>query len=221
MAGIRQELDDLIESTTPENTNLAAVPKSLLDNLKRWKWGSYGWVSPASLIFTATWRKYYFPQQDCCRIWAVDENNNPIDGGYSIRSEDEQISIPVLAKHDLCTGFCSPNSGMQGSRAIEKMRTLKRLNTDFGTAQRTVFDLKLFATILNQINELSHEASLNTLKYLILIAKGIRERRIEADAQLQSGTSAGFDLMAFLQDTADPELTKCIVAAKTSSLQIL
>ncbi len=42
---------------------------------------------------------------------------------------------------------------MQGSRAIEKMRNYKRLNTDFDTAQRTVFDLKLFALILNQIND--------------------------------------------------------------------
>ncbi|MDR2132938.1 MAG: hypothetical protein LBP30_06280 [Clostridiales Family XIII bacterium] len=85
-----------------------------------------------------------------------------------MRGADEGISIPLLAKHDLCSGFCSDNSGMQGSRAVEKMRSLKRLDADFDTAQRTVFDLKLFAAI---------------------------------------------DVRKFLADTADPELTKCVVAA--------
>lgn len=58
-----------------------------------WKWGKYGWVSPASLMYTAAWRKYYYPDIDCCKIWASDETNKPIPGGYSIRSEDESISI--------------------------------------------------------------------------------------------------------------------------------
>lgn len=218
MKDVRQELDDLVRETSEENFNKDSVPHEILVNLDRWKWGSYGWVSPASLIFTATWRKYFYPSDDCCKIWAVDENNNPIDGGYSIRSEDESITIPVLAKYDLCTGYCSPNSGMQGSRAIEKMRTLKRLNTNFGQAQRTVFDLKLFAEILNQINDLEAQQALRVLQYQILIAKAIREKRIETNAALESGPSDGFDLIKFLRDTADPELTKCVVAACFSAL---
>ena len=126
MTDIRSLLDDLVASTTENTFDTDGVSNALLSNLNQWHWGSYGWVSPASLIFTATWRKYFFPNEDCCKIWAKDENNNPIEGGYSIRSEDEMITIPILAKYDLCTGYCSPNSGMQGSRAIEKMRSLKR-----------------------------------------------------------------------------------------------
>lgn len=208
---IREKIDNLIGETNECREDL--IPTPLLSNIKKWKWGSYGWVSPASLIFTAAWRKAFYPEEDCCKIWARDEQNQAIPGSYSIRSADEGISIPLLAKHDLCPGFCSDNSGMQGSRAIEKMRSLKRLNTDFDIAQRTVFDLKLFAAILNQINELNSEQALEVIKFLVLIAKRIRERRIEQIAALQAGTSDGIDILSFLASTADPELTKCVTAA--------
>jgi len=211
MKDIRQVLDNIVNTTV--SFDKSKVPTDLLKNINKWRWGSYGWVSPASLIFTATWRKHFYPNEDCCKIWAKDESNVPIEGGYSIRSEDESITIPVLAKYDLCTGFCSPNSGMQGSRAIEKMRSLKRLNTNFDTSQRTVFDLKLFALILNQINELNAEQALEALKYQILIAKDIKEKRYKTNTELQNSPSANFRLLEFLQNTADPELTKCIVAA--------
>lgn len=210
-AQIRNELDKLIETT--ETYNKAKIPAALLNNVNKWRWGSYGWVSPASLMFTAAWRKYYYPEVDCCKIWASDENNHPIPGGYSIRSEDEAISIPLLAKYDLCDGFCSPNSGMQGSRAIEKMRTLKRLNRDFDSAQRTLFDLKLFAAILNQINELKNDELLELIKYFICTAKAIRAKRLEVNAALQTRTDKSFDLLKFLASIPDPEFTKCVTAA--------
>lgn len=208
---IRAELDIIIRDT--ESYDATLIPKAVLNNLNKWKWGSYGWVSPASLMFTAAWRKYYYPEVDCCKIWASDENNKPIPGGYSIRSEDEAISIPLLAKYDLCEGFCSPNSGMQGSRAIEKMRTLKRLNRDFDSAQRTLFDLKMFAEILNQINELNEPQLLELIKYFICTAKAIRAKRVSVNQALQAETEATFDLLAFLGNTADPEFTKCVTAA--------
>lgn len=210
-AQIRKELDILIDKTTTYTKD--KIPTTLLRDLSKWRWGSYGWVSPASLMFTAAWRKYYYPNIDCCKIWASDENNHPIPGGYSIRSEDEGISIPLLAKYDLCEGFCSPNSGMQGSRAIEKMRSLKRLNRDFDTAQRTLFDLKLFASILNQINELNHEQLLELIKFFICTAKGIREKRYAVNATLRTESKATFDLLDYLDSVADPEFTKCVTAA--------
>jgi len=208
---IREELDGIIKTTTEYNE--ASIPTSLLEDLSKWRWGSYGWVSPASLMFTAAWRKYYYPEIDCCKIWASDENNKPIPGGYSIRTEDELISIPLLAKYDLCEGFCSPNSGMQGSRAIEKMRSLKRLDRDFDNAQRTLFDLKLFASIMNQINELNHDQLLQLIKFFICTSKAIREKRIATNEALMSETTANIDLLQILSETPDPEFTKCVVAA--------
>jgi hypothetical protein len=209
--GIREQIDVIIAETV--NYDDTMIPASLASKIETWKWGSYGWVSPASLIFTAAWRKMYYPDEDCCKIWARDERNNPIPGGYSIRSEDESVSIPLLAKHGLCQGFCSDNSGMQGSRAIEKMRSLGRLNADFDATQRTVFDLKLFAGILNEINALDEEQAEEVLKLLIVIAKSIRTKRHEQEKALFESSSETFDVMGFLDSTPDPELTKCIVAA--------
>lgn len=208
---IRKQLDKIVKETN--SYDATKTPQKLIKDLNSWKWGSYGWISPASLIFTAAWRKHFYPDMDCCKIWAVDESNNPIEGSYSIRTEDETITIPILAKYDLCNGFCSSNSGMQGSRAIEKMRAMKRLGTDFDTTQRTVFDLKLFASLLNQINDLSSIHALEVLKYLIVIAKGIKKKRDETNAALNEGVPSHFKLTNFLSETADPELTKCVVAA--------
>jgi hypothetical protein len=207
---IRGRLDQLIGSTTSYDTKI--IPTQILADIQNWKWGAYGWTSPASLIFTASWMKYFFPQQDCCKIWAKDEINDPIPGSYSIRSEDEAISIPLLAKHDLCKGFCSDNSGMQGSRAIEKMRNLKRLETNFSLSQRTVFDLKLFASILNRINSLNEAQSLEVLKLLICTAKSIQKGRIASDSQLTTRVLST-NILNFLETVSDPELTKCFAAA--------
>ena len=211
MPDIRAELDSLIANTNQYNPEV--IPESILSNIRKWKWGSYGWVSPASLLFTAAWHKYYYPEIDCCKIWAADENNNSIPGSYSIRSNDESISIPLLAKYDLCEGFCSPNSGMQGSRAIEKMRTLKRLNEDFDNAQRTIFDLKLFAKILNQTNTLEPNRLLELIKCYVVIAKSIKKERDKTNKILQVKDPSCFDILRYLYQVHDPEFTKCVVAA--------
>lgn len=208
---IRTEFDNLIVTTN--NFNRDIIPNSLINNIQKWKWGAYGWTSPVSLFLTACWHKYNNPKEDCCKIWAKDEQGIPIPGSYSIRSEDESTIIPILAKHDLCGGFCSPNSGMQGSRAIEKMRYLKRLNIDFSRNQRTVFDLKLFATILNQINELSQDQALEFCRCLILIAKKIQENRIKSLDALRTPSQYNTSVFSFLTQTHDPELTKCVTAA--------
>lgn len=208
--GAREDLDKLVKETISFNKLL--LPNALMENVEKWKWGSYGWVSPASLFLTAAWHKYRFPNNDCCKIWALDKNKKRIPGSYSIRDEDEHMIIPVLAKYDLCKNFCSPNSGMQGSRAIEKMRSLQRLNTDFNNEQATVFDLKLFAKILNQVNELNKEQSLEFCRYLIVLAKSVRDKRI-ADAKKIESTTITRNIYNFLNEVHDPELTKCVAAA--------
>jgi hypothetical protein len=207
---IRSKLDSLI--TTTNTYELKKIPSDLYININQWKWGQYGWISPVSLIFTATWVKAYFPEQDCCKIWSRDELGRPISGSFSIRSEDEGISIPLLAKHGLCQNFCSDNSGMQGSRAIEKMRSLKRLNKNFDVAQRTIFDLKLFAKILNQINELNTNQAIELLKYLVVIAKKIKENNSITQSKLLN-IKEEKNPFEILKNNPDPELVKCVAAA--------
>ena len=208
---IRNTLEEILLKA--DDCDYSKLPPKLITEINQWQWGSYGWTSPTSLLVTAAWRKYLYPDVDCCKIWARDEKKAPIPGGYSIRSADEGVTIPLLAKYDLCTNFCSPNSGMQGSRAIEKMRTEKRLNTNFASTQATVFDLKLFAIIMNEINKLTADEALEVFKLFLTKAKELKEDRIKTNAVLESGTSYGFDLLEFLSTTPDPELTKCVVAA--------
>lgn len=212
---VRGLLDELVAKTI--YFDKVKIPPRLFAAINSWKWGEYGWVSPASLIFTAAWRKHFYPEQDCCKIWAKDEKNNAIPGSYSIRSEDEGVSIPVLAKYDLCRSFCSDNSGMQGARSIEKMRSLKRLGANFSESQKTLFDLKLFATILNEINKLSKDESLEVIKLIICNAKRIQAERQSANLELKS-TKSDHDILGLLETVADPELTKCVAAACLDSI---
>lgn len=207
----REQLDILIKTT--DSYNAKKLPHKLLENINKWKWGQYGWLSPVSLFLTAAWHKYNNPESDCCKIWARDEASNPIPGSYSIRTEDETIIVPLLAKYDLCRNFCSPNSGMQGSRAIEKMRSYKRMNIDFDKSQRTVFDLKLFAIILNQINELTPASCLEFCRYFIVIAKNIKRQRNTDLKALEASAEYRKSVLSFLSETHDPELTKCVAAA--------
>lgn len=207
----RNGLDVLIKDTT--TCTIQDIPQNLLKNFHSWKFGKYGWLSPVSLFLTAAWHKYRYPTSDICKIWARDTNNKKIPGSYSIRSEDEKLVIPLLAKYDLCKGFCSPNSGMQGSRAIEKMRIEKRINLNFATNQKTIFDLKLFATILNQINNLHPDESLSFCQLFIVTAKKFRDSRLSQEKLLEKPLTYGRSPYRLLEEIHDPELTKCITAA--------
>jgi hypothetical protein len=101
---------------------------------------------------------------------------------------------------------------MQGSRAIEKMRSLKRLNKNFDVAQRTIFDLKLFAKILNQINELNTNQAIELLKYLVVIAKKIKENNSITQSKLLN-IKEEKNPFEILKNNPDPELVKCVAAA--------
>ena len=206
----RTRLEDLVESRGP--VDFSKIPDHLRKRLDAWKWGLTGWTSPANLIITAAWRKAFFPKDDCCKIWARDSDNQPIVGGYSIRTCDETVTVPVFSKFDLCTGFCSANSGMQGSRAIEKSRGVGRINRGLRLEQRTVFDSQLFSEILNDIDDLSGSAAEEALKYLIEIAYQAKAKRETANDILRSSPPT-LDLLRFCTDATDPELTKCITAA--------
>lgn len=169
------------------------------------------------MILTAAWRKAFYPNNDCCKIWARDSQNGKIPGSYSIRTADETVTVPVFSKFDLCTGFCSSNSGMQGSRAIEKSRSVGRINRGLKLEQRTVFDSQLFADILNDINDLGELEALAALKHLIAIAHKSKQRRESSNIALKTAPPR-INLFAFASLAKDPELTKCITAACLDAL---
>ena len=213
----RQRLEALVSKRPvikPSET-----PLQLRQRLDRWSWGTIGWTSPTNLIVTAAWRKAFYPEEDCCKIWARDALNNPISGGYSIRTADETVTVPIFSKYSLSTGFCSSNSGMQGSRAIEKSRGFGRINRGITLDQRTVFDFTLFANILNDINELSKSQAHSALSYIIDIAYRCKEQRTKSDKALIDNTPP-IDLIEFFIKVKDPEFIKCVTAACFAALYL-
>ena len=205
-----EQLEAIVNSTPAGYRGL--VPSQLIEKLDEWEWGKYGWTSPANLIVTAAWRKALFPEIDCCRIWANDSDGKPIEGSYSIRSEDEGYTVPLFSKYDLCRDFCSSNSGMQGSRAIEKMRALQRINRQFELDQRVLFNPYLFGEIMNDIEELTDVQALEAFRTLIGIAKSKRELRVVQINALDSLIGQP-NIYKAIDDIKDPEFPKCVAAA--------
>ena len=126
----------------------AIIPEKLLARLQGWEYGKYGHTSTVNLMITASWYKWLFPEQDVCKIWSRDHKKKVIEGGYGIRSVDEKYTVPLVNKTRIAEGFCSPNSGMQGSRAIEKMRGSLRIGRNTPIEQAVSFDMNLYFSIL-------------------------------------------------------------------------
>lgn len=193
-----------------------APPKALKALIDKWPWGKYGWTSPVNLLITAAWYKAIFPDRDCCKIWAANAQGKAIAGAYSIRTLDESYTVPFVNKHDLFKSFCSSNSGMQGSRALEKGRSVTgRLDRKWSANQKTVFDLDLFSEIMNDIDDLDAAQATETLKYLFSIAIRFRDERIEAQEvilALRYGSSS-IGLASLPEQFSDPEFVRALTAA--------
>ena len=193
------------------------VPKKLEKRIISWKYGAYGWTSPVNLMITACWVKWLFPSQDVCKIWAKDAGNNPIKGSYSIRSCDERITVPLVSRLGIYHNFCSNNSGMQGTRAIEKTRVATRLSRDTKLDQRVLFDLNLFVNIMNDINELDSDTAKSAFQYFLEIGLAIAEKRNQKLLKVRgyrpkaTGDTTAV-LHSALTDIKDPQFIKIVGA---------
>jgi len=195
-----------------------SIPADLKERIDSWEYGKYGWTSPVNLMVTACWVKWLQPQQDVCKIWSKDPNDDSIAGGFSIRSYEERITVPLVSKHRIYNNFCSSNGGMQGSRAIEKARGAGRLNRNTDLEQRVLFDLPLFLNIMNDINELnSPHMAKATFQYFLEIAFRIRsenetELKKLSATQVRSGPSRKY-VEKGISEIKDPQFVKMVVAA--------
>jgi hypothetical protein len=198
-------------------SKLNASTKSLID---RWKFGAYGWTSPVNLLLTACWYKILNPTSDCCRIWSRDTQNKSIPDSYSIRSADESFTVPFVNRHDIYKSFCSPNSGMQGSRALEKSRPATgRLDRGWSANQRTLFDLDLFSEIMNDIEDGGPDQAEIILQYLLSIAIKFRDDRIaEQDKILKIRYSNKVHLADVPTKFSDPELYRAMSAGLVKAI---
>lgn len=195
------------------------LPESLSKNFSKWQFGRYGWLSPVNLFITASWYKHLHPEQDVCKIWSKDHKGNKIDGGFSIRTNDERYTVKLVSKLNIYDGYCSPNSGMQGARLIEKMRGIARIERDVALEQNVRFDIGLFQNILNDINECSAEQAKFAFLYLIklgLISKESKESHLEELKSNRANVSM-LSRQAFLRDTKDPQFSKVYAATTIQS----
>ena len=199
------------------------LPAALRKRIEAWRFGQYGWTSPVNLMITACWTKWLIPKQDVCKIWAKSAGNEAIPGSYSIRTWDERITVPLVSKLGIYHQFCSNNSGMQGTRAIEKTRSAARLERNTRLEQRVLFDLSLFAEIMNDINDLSPQHARLAFQHFIQIGAKIADERKKGLLALREkkgkyGKNCEPLILRALEEIRDPQFVKIVAAA---CLQVL
>jgi hypothetical protein len=190
-------------------------PLELRPLLPKWEFGGYGWTSPTNLLLTAAWVKWLDPDQDVCKIWSRNDGG-VISGGYSIRSMDERFTVPLIQHLGIAPGFCSPNSGMQGSRALEKSRQAERLDSRFKIRQRVRFDLDLLIRVMNVINDLSPTSAMASFQTLLGVGKWMKAQRAALQVRdTRVGDSASTcvaSLTTLAASAEDPQLVTIVSA---------
>ena len=220
---VARAAEESVRAYSLKKTFAGFIPKSLRARIDSWQFGHYGWTSPVNLMITACWIKWLYPSQDICKIWAKDAQNKPIPGSYSIRSFDERITVPLVSKLGVYYNFCSNNSGMQGTRAIEKTRVATRLNRNTKLDQRVLFDLSLFVNIMNDINDLRPNLAFRAFQYFIEIGcRKAGERKLKLEELKSQAYSKEGDIaraiLTSLQEIKDPQFVKIIGVTLTSKL---
>jgi hypothetical protein len=220
---IQSSLASAAESATPLAPDAIATlsPERVTSLLDLWKFGAYGWTSPTNLLITAAWMKWLDPEQDVCKIWARNDSG-PISGSYSIRSKDEEFTVPLIQRLGIAPGFCSPNSGMQGSRALEKSRDAERLDVRFMIRQKVRFDLPLFIRLMNEVNTCNPDESREVFRQLIGIGKylkkvreSLRVTKIREDDTASDCVAA---LSALAASAGDPQLVTVLAAGVVKTM---
>ena len=210
-----KELDLVANNVEKESLEVIIknIPSTLVSRINKWRFGSYGWTSPVNIILTCAWYKWLNPLQDTCKIWAQDHKGNKIEDGFPLRTLDEKYTVRIVAKLRISKNFCSSNSGMQGTRAIEKMRGIGRIDRDTPLEQSVKFDMKLFQEILNDIDDCSAEEAKNVFK--LLLKRGL-QKRAEREASLKNLNSKNSkyclpeDILDFASSLQDPQFYKAI-----------
>ena len=197
------------------------IPGSLRERVDSWQYGKYGWTSPVNLMMTAAWVKWLKNDQDVCKIWARDNDGKAIEGGFSIRSCDEKYTVPLIGQYCLHRQFCSPNSGMQGTRALEKNRLRaahKRIDRNADLGQKVKFDILLFQNILNDISELNSVQARNAFCFFIEKALLVKNNIIANEksipvASIDETIVIKRTILTAVNSFKDPQFVKVVVAA--------
>lgn len=213
--GIEEQLDLTLQEAEFEKLEdiKSSIQENLASRIDSWKFGDYGWTSPVNIMMTCAWYKWLNPNQDICKIWANDHLKQKISGGFALRSMDERYTIRIIAKSRIANGFCSPNSGMQGSRAIEKMRGIGRINRNEPVEQSVRFDMSLLQNILNDINDCNSIQAKNVFKLFLkygLLKRAQREQTLSALSSSTNNLLSPEDILSYALTVKDPQFFKAL-----------
>ena len=208
------EIEKLIEEGGSIGPSVKKLTRQRIDN---WQFGAYGWTSPVNILMTAAWFKWIYPRQDVCKIWSNNKLGK-IDGGFSIRNYDETFTVRFVTKFQIYNQFCSPNSGMQGTRALEKSRDHGRIGRDTNLGQRVLFDIELFKNILNDIEDSTPEEARNIFKYFVEKGILIKQRIIKEIENIPSPNLQGSKkikdvIFSAVYSFKDPQFVRVVVAS--------
>jgi hypothetical protein len=217
LSAVTKISDHVVAAALSSNDYASRLPAKLAQRLEQWPYGKYGCTSPVNLLITAAWYKHLHPSQDVCRMWARDSKKKSIPGSFSIRTADEEVTVNVVNRLEIAEQFCSSNSGMQGSRALEKMRGIGRVSRDSRIEQSVIFDVRLFANILNDINDLDSQQAKDCLSFFIARGLEIKARRLHeatllTDLTPMAGGDGVIRLIKAAQEIRDPEIVRAISA---------
>ncbi|MGB2038495.1 MAG: hypothetical protein ACPHX8_08515 [Candidatus Poseidoniaceae archaeon] len=208
-----EEVQYLVASGKFETTLSPEVQALVLG----WKFGKTGYTTPTNIFLTASWYKWLDNDQDIRNCFVKDSTGANVPNSYSGRGTDESFTVPLVAEFSISQRFCSPNSGFQGSRAIEKVKL--PLTIENYTDIRVSWDTERFFQIIALIQNSSSAQSHQIFRFLLSIAFNIQAQIAEERADLMDTRVETNELTAYriitnkIHQVRDPQFHKIVVGA--------
>ena len=208
-----EEVQCLVASGKFETTLSPEVQALVLG----WKFGKTGYTTPTNIFLTASWYKWLDNDQDIRNCFVKDSTGANVPNSYSGRGTDESFTVPLVAEFSISQRFCSPNSGFQGSRAIEKVKL--PLTIENYSDIRVSWDTERFFQIIALIQNSSSAQAHQIFRYFLSIAFAIQAQLAEERADLMDIRVEENELTAYriitnrIRQVRDPQFHKIVVGA--------
>lgn len=185
--------------------------------IRGWQFGRMGYTTPTNIFLTASWYKWLDNNQDIRRCFVRDTTGATVPNSYSGRGTDENFTVPLVAEFSISQQFCSPNSGFQGTRAIEKVKL--PLTTENYTDIRVMWETRIFFEIISLIQNSTSTQAHQIFRFLLSIAFNIQAQLATNRAELMDTQFEQTELTAYrimtnrIQGIRDPQFHKIVVGA--------
>lgn len=208
-----EEIQGLVASGEFETT----LSLHVQDLISGWEFGGYGCTTPANIFLTASWYKWLDNNQDIRNCFVRDSTGANVPNSYSGRGTDESFTVPLVAEFSISQRFCSPNSGFQGTRAIEKVKLPLVLENYKDIRVR--WDTQSFFNIISVIQSSNATQAYQIFRFILSIAFNIRAQIAEERAELMETQVEQDEMTAYrivtdrIREIRDPQFHKILVGA--------